>query len=719
MHRNALTLIFAGALLSLLVNSATMSQEHDTSQGQKRQHHRYRLIDLGTLGGPNSSPAEAFFDGTTAQSISRGGIFAGLADTSAPDPFSPDCPDCFVIHAIRWSDGRLTDLGTLPGPADLSSVATSISNNGVISGASLNGVNDPFNGLPSVHGVIWKHGQIFDLGALKGGYESVANGVNNRGEVVGFASNAIFDPNSLLGFGSQTRAVVWRSGTIHDLGTLGGTDAVALYVNELGHIVGQSYTADSVPPPSSACGDQPLTLHGFFWENGKMVDLKTLGGRCTFAYALNNRAQVVGQSTVAGDQTSHPYLWEKGTMTDLGTLGGDYGFAVWLNDSGDVVGSATNEGDQALLSFLWKDGQMSKLESLHGDACSAANAINSKGQVVGGSGFFLAPFFPACTDTAEHAVVWENGRALDLNSLVAVATDLTLTEATFINDKGEISGFGTLPDGDSFTTHAFLLLPCNENHDGMRECEDAGPETLRMQSEATPSDASRAHQNRPFPKALKSPFSVRPPLRPRLSVPRPPSAPYQLTSSALNTYQLRLDWQEATSQSLSGFNIYRCNGCANPKSLATKIASVGPGVRTYNDGSISNPLSETKNYTYEIRAFSGSAESGPSNPSSASTEPEPFPTNLTSFAFKRGSDDVVRLGWTDNSTDEDSYYVENCVGSTCTNFSQIAQLAANATNYVQGFRFSAGRMITVRYRVRAHSPGGYSGYSNIRTQTLP
>jgi probable HAF family extracellular repeat protein len=242
---------------------------------------------------------------------------------------------------------------------------------------------------------------------------------------------------------------------MQDVGTLpGGTDAIALMINEGGQIVGQSYTGDSVPPPSPTCGDFPLTLHGFFWENGNMVDLGTLGGSCTFTYAFNNRGQVVGQSALSGDHTSHPYIWDrKKKMTDLGTLGGTYGFASWLNDSGTVVGLATPQGDRALIAFLWKHGVMSNLGTLPGNGCSGADSIDSGGQIVGGSGFFFAD----CNDPVEHAVLWEKGEILDLNNFVPPGNDLTLNEAFFINDSGEISGLGTLSDGSQ---HAFLLIPC-------------------------------------------------------------------------------------------------------------------------------------------------------------------------------------------------------------------------------------------------------------------
>jgi probable HAF family extracellular repeat protein len=441
-------------------------------QEQANQSTRYRLVDLGTLGGANSYQPFGFVDGFfTEASLSRDGTFAGWADTSTADPFAPNCFfDCFVDHAFQWKDGVRTDLGALPGAPGLSSAVTWISPSGLISGFSENGEIDPLVNFPAVHGAIWHNGRIIDLKTLEGGYESWANAVNSDGQAVGFASNSIDDVNSLQGLVTQTRAFLWQNGVMKDLGTLGGTDAEALYINDQGQIIGQSYTVNSItppPPPNDFCNDTPLTLYAFFWEKGRMVDLGTFGGHCAFAYALNNHGQVVGESTIDGDQDDHAFIWEQGRMKDLGTLGGTHGSASWLNDSGEVVGSSTNEGNQALLAFQWKRGVMTNLGTLTGDACSVSDAINSSGQVVGGSG--VSADWPACTDLVEHAFLWEHGRMIDLNGFVPDSSKLTLNEAVFINDRGEISGTGTLLNGDQ---HAFLLVPCQETEDGCAEAHE-------------------------------------------------------------------------------------------------------------------------------------------------------------------------------------------------------------------------------------------------------
>jgi probable HAF family extracellular repeat protein len=426
---------------------------------------RYRLVDVGTSG--NSRPAlSPFFDGISAQSLSHSGTLTGSAEIATPDPLAPSCfpEDCPVTHAFQWRKGVLTDLGSLAG-SGFSSVASWISGNGLIVGVSQNGkVNPLIPDLPEVRAVLWGAGNIADLGTLPGGSHSGAFAVNNAGQAVGFSTNAISDPNpSLLTetIGDpELHAVLWEHGRIKDLGTLeSGSDSVALLTNDRGQVVGQSYT-DDTRPPTPSCGFLQ-NLHGFMWEKGIMRDIGTLGGSCTFTYALNNRGQIVGQSTLAGDAESHPYIWdpERG-LTDLfsrGRLGGSYGYAQWINDAGTVVGTVATHGDAALLAVLWTDNAIENLGALDGDPCSATDAVNSRGQVVGGSGFFAADFFPDCNTTVEHAVLWDHGTTLDLNTFVPRDTDLTLNEATFINDRGEITGFAVDSNG---TEHAFLLLPC-------------------------------------------------------------------------------------------------------------------------------------------------------------------------------------------------------------------------------------------------------------------
>src|SRR5262245_9291991 len=97
--------------LQLSLFAATLVLPFITCAGQPptKSHPRYKLIDLGTFGGPLST-----FE-FSARVINNQGTAVGAADTAIPDPFAPNCfsPNCVVQHAFQWRDGVLTDLGAL------------------------------------------------------------------------------------------------------------------------------------------------------------------------------------------------------------------------------------------------------------------------------------------------------------------------------------------------------------------------------------------------------------------------------------------------------------------------------------------------------------------------------------------------------------------------------------------------------------------------------
>lgn len=107
----------------------------------------------------------------------------GAAATSSPRPPNrqicggPDGLVPFVYHAFAWRDGVLTDLGALPGFE--CSEAVSINARGEIAGRSGNGVVDPLAGVEETRAVLWKDGEINDLGTL-GGNHSIAIGMRRE-----------------------------------------------------------------------------------------------------------------------------------------------------------------------------------------------------------------------------------------------------------------------------------------------------------------------------------------------------------------------------------------------------------------------------------------------------------------------------------------------------------------------------------------------------------
>jgi len=242
-------------------------------------------IDLGTLGG----------DGSVAHAINNRGQVVGGGEMASR-----------YYHAFLWQDGVMTDLGTLEG--DDSSGATAINDHGQVVGWSVG---------PSgqVRAFLWQDGVMTDLGLPEGARSSSASDINDRGQIVG---------ESL--YGSLFHAVLWQDGVLTDLGTLGGTGtlvgtgASAVAINERGVILGVSESASRA-------------LHPVLWQDGVLTDLGTLTNSRTSANGLNEQGQVIGATQTA-------VLFDDGAMIDLGMLEGyGLGSAKAINDCGQVVGS--------------------------------------------------------------------------------------------------------------------------------------------------------------------------------------------------------------------------------------------------------------------------------------------------------------------------------------------------------------------------------------------
>jgi probable HAF family extracellular repeat protein len=397
------------------------------------------------------------------------GFFCSGLDGSVP----------FVFHAFVWHNGDVTDLGALPPAVDNCSDALAVNASGEIAGGSENGLIEPVLGLTQVRAVLWKDGHIKDLGTF-GGNLSQASAINNRGQIVGFALNTIPDPFSLFytqfggpSIGTQTRAFLWEKGRMQDLGTLGGPDAQAVFVNERGQVAGVSYTS-STPNPATGLP----TVDPFLWtKDDGLIDLGNFGGTSGGPTALNNRGQVIGISNLAGDEASDPFLWDNGKLIDLftATIGGIPVTANAINDTGEVVGAAFFPNQQFAHAYLWKNGVATDLGTLPGDCFSQAFAINARGQVVGQS--LSCDFF---TSGKGSVFLWENGSMIDLNAFVPPGSGVQLAEGLAINDRGEIGGLDLppsctgIPVGyDAECGHAYVLIPCDGDHAGVEGCQEA------------------------------------------------------------------------------------------------------------------------------------------------------------------------------------------------------------------------------------------------------
>src|ERR1700730_14144504 len=98
-------------LCTALAMPAWLAAQEQQERRERKEHHRYKMVDLGTFGGPNSYLPEP---NQAIRALNNRGVIAGSADTSTADPFCLNA-DCLASHSFRWQNGVLTDLGALPG----------------------------------------------------------------------------------------------------------------------------------------------------------------------------------------------------------------------------------------------------------------------------------------------------------------------------------------------------------------------------------------------------------------------------------------------------------------------------------------------------------------------------------------------------------------------------------------------------------------------------
>jgi hypothetical protein len=93
-------------------------------------------------------------------------------------------------------------------------------------------------------------------------------------------------------------------------------------------------------------------------------------------------------------------------------------------------------------------------------------------------------------------------------------------------------------------------------------------------------------------------------------------------------------------------------------------------------------------------------------------QPPAAPTGLTASAF---SSSQINLAWTDNSSNETNFVVERCSGQGCSDFADLATLAANTTSYANT---GLPSNTAYTYRVRARNADGSSNSNTASATTL-
>lgn len=191
------------ASLALLITFGSFQNFSDIGLGR----YEYSVVELGHLGGA--------LETTIPLGMNSKGQIVGQSQNSSGE-----------WHAFLWSEGKMTDLGTLGGNE---SRAISINDNGDVFGES----RDSKGGARRFR---WSNGAITDLGPVESG-------------VIRFdETNRVGNISALNG--TTQEAAVWENGKPESLGTLGGAYSVALSYSADGKIAGSAENARKILRPT-------------------------------------------------------------------------------------------------------------------------------------------------------------------------------------------------------------------------------------------------------------------------------------------------------------------------------------------------------------------------------------------------------------------------------------------------------------------------------------
>jgi probable HAF family extracellular repeat protein len=345
--------------------------------------------------------------------------------------------------AFIYQNGVMTEL---PGET----VATAINELGQVVGwARLDNIGD--------RAFLYSNGVMTNLGTLPGGTRSYATGINDLGQIVGYSDTQC---------GFRSNAFVYSGGAMHDLGTLGGVLSQANGINNSGVVVGWAWSEAGISHAfKTKLGENLIAAPT---PPRQMTALPILPGATNcYATNANDFGHVVGYCSVTGGERA--FWYRNGVITDLGTLGGTVTRATGINNTGQIVGYSTLSTGSTR-AFRYSNGAMTNLGLPPDTLESRATGINDQGQIIGGAihpGGYLYMFLHsnnaftriALTASPDHGPkgINNNGQVIgNMSSSVSARTSV------FVYNNGQVT-YLTLHDSRGETSYDPLAFDINSS----------------------------------------------------------------------------------------------------------------------------------------------------------------------------------------------------------------------------------------------------------------
>jgi probable HAF family extracellular repeat protein len=204
--------------------------------------------------------------------------------------------------------------------------------------------------------------------------------------------------------------------------------------------------ARAISDNGEVVGTGPSSVGPRAWRTGPGYGVlpfvpAALNGSTSSACGVNDAGQMVGSFTT--DAGSHAFRLEtSGSLTDVGTLGGTTSSACGLDADGRV-GGQSNVGTETH-AFVFSGTTLTDVHSF----VSPFSTITTMANGIGVGSFTVS-------DGVSHALLWDAGGAVDLNSRIPSNSGWVLTDAVAVSPNGKIVGYGRR--GDS--ARVFRLTP--------------------------------------------------------------------------------------------------------------------------------------------------------------------------------------------------------------------------------------------------------------------